>query len=82
MQESDDSDTLSSDEEDATDDNYINLTKIDHDDLINIIEKWTLETPHLATLLADQLQNAKCKDSRGRRWHHSVISLALGIWAE
>ena len=57
------------------------MSELDEADLVEIIEKIIPMAPQIGTLISDQIRNGKCGDPRRRRWHKSVISWALALWA-
>ena len=60
----------------------IPLTDADEQDLIEIIKRVLPNAPQFQILLESQLKNASSKDPRHRRWHPSMISLCLNLWAK
>ena len=70
-----------SDDEEQNDD-YIKISSIDQNDLIAIIENLIPEAPQFGLFLVDQIHNGQGGDPHKRRWHKSVISMYLTLWAK
>ena len=69
----------SDDDEEEDDDDYIRLSKMDDNDLLQIVEKAVPMAPDIPTFMADQIRNGKKGDPRKRRWHKCVITWALAV---